>query len=331
MDKFRAMQYFVAAAQERSFTAAAHRLEVTTPAIAKLVTALEHDLGASLFVRTARGVTLTASGETYLEACEPLLQQLASADDAVAAAAIRPRGTLVIGAPSHIAQHCLLPAMFEFHARFPELQIDIRNVTTVADVESSGVEVSVLFGWFEVQGLVCRRVGQTRFVVCAAPSYWAAHGKPNRPVDLEQHSCLVYRVIGGTVDDLWRFERHGEKESAAVDGWLVSRHRDVVLDTALAGYGIARLMDLTISSHLQSGRLVPALTDWEVMDSPPVTVLTRPSHRRTPRVRYFIEFLDTLFDGYEARRSGRGSHRITEHPPWWGRRGRASGTVHRKE
>jgi len=326
MDKLRALEYFVAAAQEQSFSAAARRLEVSIPAVAKLIAALERDLGARLFTRSSRGLRLTADGESYLEHCEPLLGQLALADAAVASS--RPRGTLVVGAPAMVAQHCLLPALPSFHARYPEVQIDIRNVTTIGDAQADGVDVSVLFGWFEVPALVSRRIGQTRFAVCASPGYWASHGVPLRPKDLEQHVCALFRFIGDTVDDVWRFERKGEQEVAAVRGWLVSRHRDVVLDAALAGEAVARLTDLTIRPHLQLGRLVPVLSDWESKDAPPVTLLYRPSSRRITRVRLFIDFVTALFRDLDAARAVGGvPQAFSQRPPWWGHRGRASSTV----
>src|SRR6185295_16647559 len=107
MDKLRALQYFIAAAEERSLSGAARRLDVSVPAVSKLITSLERTLGASLFDRTVLGLKLTSNGEVYLQACQPLLDQLATADEALRGAAVNLRGTLVIGSPQMLAQHCL--------------------------------------------------------------------------------------------------------------------------------------------------------------------------------------------------------------------------------
>ncbi len=98
MDKLRALQYFIAAAEERSFSRAARRLDVSVPAVHKLVNSLERDLGALLFDRSTQGLKLTAGGERYLEACQPLLAQMTAADQLVSGEATRPKGTLVVGA-----------------------------------------------------------------------------------------------------------------------------------------------------------------------------------------------------------------------------------------
>ena len=328
MDKFRALQYFVAAAEERSFSGASRRLDVSVPAVSKLIAVLERSLGASLFDRTAQGITLTADGEGYLAACGPMLDELAAADEAVGSAVVHPHGTLVVGAPPFLALQCLLPALPRFHARYPDIRIDIRMVNqfTAADADASGVDILVMLGWPHNVELVQRTIGQTRLLACASPGYWAAQGIPQRPKDLERHVCLLFRGPTGTVQDLWHYERDEEKESATVSGWLVSDHRDLILAAVTAGEGIARLSDLTVRTYIKSGHLVPALLDWKMKEAQPVTVLYRPNHRRIPRVRFFIDFVTDLFSRLEAECEDAGSARVhAERPAWYrGHYGRAS-------
>jgi DNA-binding transcriptional LysR family regulator len=314
MDKLRALQYFIAAAEEGSLSAAARKLEVSLPAVAKLITSLERKLGTALFDRSARGLTLTAGGERYLEACQPLLEQLSNADDVVSDLVAHPRGTIVVGATHHVAQYCILPALPQFHARYPDLQIDLRTVLRPSDPDAAGADVFIVLGWPDIGDLVHRRIAQTRYLVCASPGYWAAHGIPQRPRDLERHACLLLRVPNGTVLDLWEFERAGVAETVTVGSWLATTHRDIITDAAIAGEGVGRFSDLTIRDHLQSGRLVQALVDWESKNSPPVNLLYRPRHRRTPAVRVFIDFVTNLFRDLEA---SEGTARLAPERPYW--------------
>lgn len=328
MDKLRALQYFVAAAHTRSFSGAARELDVSVPAVARLVSMLEKSLGVNLFERTVHGITLTADGSTYLEACKPLLRQLSAADEVLRGAAQRPKGTLVIGTPTILSQHCILPVLPEFHALYPDIQIDFRTVDkpTAPDAEVS--EIQVLYGWPEQQGMIMRRLANTRSLICASPAYWAEHGVPERMKDLEKHPCLLFRDHEGTVIDYWEHEREGEKASASVSGWLVSSHRDVILDAAMEGRGVARFTDLSIREPLRTGRLVPVLVDWESRQSPPIVLLYRASQRRLPRVRLFIDFLAEQFRRMEAERAPHlAVHLPAERPDWYRRRhGRASAT-----
>ena len=128
MDKLRALEYFVAAAQAGSFAGAARQLDVSVPSIHKLIASLEAQLGTRLFERTHKGLRLTASGDTYLESCRPLLEELAALDRVVSRSADSPSGTLVIGAPSQLTHHLLLPALPRFRALYPDIQIDFRVV-----------------------------------------------------------------------------------------------------------------------------------------------------------------------------------------------------------
>jgi DNA-binding transcriptional LysR family regulator len=133
------------------------------------------------------------------------------------------------------------------------------------------------------------------------------------------------RNPAGILIDLWEFERDGERAAVTVGGWLSSNDREVVLDAALAGEGVGRFNQLTTRGHLQSGRLVAALPDWQVIGGPPVNVLFRPNQRRTPRVRLFVEFVTTLVQAAAAGDPAVGSTALAERPHWHRRGyGRAS-------
>lgn len=331
MDKLRALQYFVATAEERSFSGAARRLEVSVPAVAKLVTALERSLGVRLLERAANGVSLTAGGASYLEACAPALARLVEADEITRASTQRSPGKVVVGVQHVIARGCLTQALPRFHARHPEIQIDLRDFNRVTEEQTSGVDVFLVMGWPKVADLIHRRVAAGRFIVAASPAYWAAHGMPRHPKELEQHVCLPIRAVDGTVMDLWNFTRGAEAVAVAVKSWLTTSnaHRDTALELALAGEGVVRLLDWTDRDRFDSGALVRALADWESPEAPPVNLLYRASVRRIPRVRLFIDFVVELFREIEVARGQQVT--ASEAPAWlWRRLGRASAVVSRR-
>ncbi len=330
MDKLRALQYFVAAADGASFSAAARSLGVSVAAVAKLVGALERQLGIALFERHAGGLALTAGGVTYLESCRPALERLVEADEQASGTLTRLRGTVVVGVQPVIAQECLTPALPRFQALHPEIQLDIRHFMRVTEEQTRGVDAFLVMGWPHAGDLVQRHLGATSFVVCAAPSYWAQHGMPQHPAELERHNCLCIRGNMGTLMDLWRFRRGDERVSVSARGSLVvdNVHRDMVRDLAVAGVGVARLLDWhqRQGHELASGALVAALTDWAMDEEvPPINLLYPPSVRRIPRVRAFLDFATQLFRDIELQRQ----HRVpsTTVPRWaLARRPRASAT-----
>ena len=324
MDKLRALQYFVAAAEEGSFSGAARRLDVSIPAVAKLVASLERGLGASLFDRVPQGLVLTSDGARYLDGCGPLLEQLAEADAAIGAGAGRPHGVLVVGAPAFVLQNCLGPALPRFHARYPDIELDLRIVNRVTEAQAESVDLLVLIGWHEAPDFIQKPIAHSRYVVLASPAYWSAHGMPRRPRELEGHQCFAFRNPHGTLLDLWEFERAAERESVKVRGWLASSHRNLLFDAALAGEGVVRTSDLLVQAQVRLGRLVKALDDWESLHAPPVGVYFRPKQRRAPRVRAFVDFAAEAFRRLEVEREG-GIAAAAQRPEWYGtRHGRAS-------
>ncbi|HMN82399.1 MAG TPA: LysR family transcriptional regulator [Burkholderiaceae bacterium] len=328
MDKLRALEYVVATARTHSFSAAARELGVSVAAVARLVSTLETSLGVKLFERNSQGIKLTADGASYLNMCQPALRQLEQAEDSLRGAASRPKGTLVLGCPTILSQHCVIPELPSFHARYPDIQIDIRTVDKPTAIDANVAELQVLFGWPEHGGMIQRRLANTRSLICASPRYWATHGIPQSIPELEQHQCLLFRDHEGTVIDYWEHECDGIKQSAAVSGWLVSTHRDDILDAVVAGLGVGRFTDLSIRELLKSGRLVPVLLDWESRHAPPINLLYRSSQRRLPRVRLFIDFLVSVFRRMEEERDP--TFRVSlppERPDWYRRRHeRASAT-----
>jgi DNA-binding transcriptional LysR family regulator len=307
MDKLRALEYFVVAAEEQSFSGAGRRLSVSAAAVSKLITALEARLAVSLFERHSRGLALTSHGATYLNACRTGLQQLQQADELLSASTQELKGTVVVGVQHVVAWKYLLPALPGFLQRHPDIHIDLRDFTHATDDQTRGVDVCLRMGWVEPQpDMVTRRLATGCYHLCASPAYWAANGMPQHPRELVRHNCLVFRDANETALDLWEFVRHDEVESVVVRGQVVfgNAHAFAARQLAIAGAGVTRTQDLDHDDLIAKGILVPAMTDWQSKDRPPVTLLYRGSVRRVPRVRCFIDFLAEMFRELEARRDG---------------------------
>lgn len=294
MNKLKAIEYFRASCEAGSFAQAAQRLEVSVPAVQKMVSALEESLGFALLERGARGVRPTPAGSDYLDRCRTLLlelDELTQAERALRGASERANGTLAIAAHPQLAHQVLLPAMPRFHAMHPEVDIDFRTVNRISDADAQTADVLLLHGWPSVPpDFVHRQINGGSSLIMASPKYWASYGVPRYPTDLAQHTCLPMRNPAGIVLDLWEFKRGDDMIQVPVRGWFTSNAREAVLDLVLAGYGVGRFTELTTRQHVQSGRLIPVLLEWEVLGGPPVNLLYRGSARQTLRVRAFIDF-----------------------------------------
>jgi LysR family transcriptional regulator, regulator for bpeEF and oprC len=302
VDKLRAIEYFVCAAREGSLSAAARRLDVSVPAVSKLISSLERALGARLFARGTSGLALTPAGQEYLDVCAPALEQITGAEESVGRARTQAAGPVALAVQHVLAVHCLSPALGRFQARRSNVHLDLRDfMPGGADTEGADLRLAMI--WDETPDQVMRVLARTKLVVCAAPQYWARHGAPSRPKDLEHHACLTLRSLRGTLTDHWPFVRGIEKEAAVVNGWLSTSNtnRDLVVAAALAGLGIVRTVDIAIAEYLRAGQLVPVLMDWEIIDSPLVRLMYRPAAGRMPRVRVVMDFLVELFKDTERQ------------------------------
>lgn len=332
MDKLKALEYFIASAEEGSFARAALRLEISVPAVQKLVGALERSVGVALLERGARGVRLTPSGSEYLDRCRPLLgelERLAQAERGLKGSADRPTGTLAVAAHPQLAHHVVLPLLPRFHALYPDVELDFRSVNRIGDADASSADVLLLHGWPEIPAdYVHRNLGGERSMIMAAPNFWAEHGVPQHPTEIARHTCLVMRNPAGILLDLWEFSREGQSIQVPVRGWLSSNARESVLDLVIAGHGVGRFAELTTRDQVQSGRLVPVLLEWEVKGGPPLNLLYKGSARRTPRVRIFIDYLLQCLRDIDSRVDTPSGRASTDRPAWHLRGyGRASATV----
>jgi DNA-binding transcriptional LysR family regulator len=222
MDKLRAIDYFLCAAREGSLTAAAHRLDVSVAAVSKLVTALERELGTRLFERSAAGLVLTADGREYLDACGPALERIRDAEAAVGRTRAQASGVVSMAVQATLVNRCLAVALPALRVRHPQIQLDLRDYLRGGDVDTESADLRLTTAWDERSDEVMRVLCRTRLVVCASAAYWAQHGIPRTPHDLESHQCLAIRAPRGTVMDQWPFEREGEKASISVSGWLTA-------------------------------------------------------------------------------------------------------------
>lgn len=330
MDKLRAIEYMIRAVEDGSFTAAAKSLEVSTPAIAQLIRSLERSLGVVLFHRTTRGIALTADGKRYYEASRKFKSDLRELEQNLGTAGAKVRGTLTIGMRDAVGLNCVMPRISQFLTRFPEIELVVKPARTIQDIAEKNLDIAVLIGWPTDRDLVVRLLAQTRYVVCASPSYWQQAGLPKQPNDLNNHHCLLFKSSAEILLDRWIFEKEGERHTVDVQSRLLSDDRPWLDQAVIGGAGVIRLADLTVHRYLASGQLMPVLTDWKALEAPTIYAAYPRSQRQSKLVRAFLNFLIDVFAELEGERSSESGSSAVPKPEWFGRtHGRQSAYVSR--
>lgn len=124
--ELRHLRYFVVVAEELNLRRAAHRLEITHPAVTKQVAGLEEQVGISLFARERHRLTgLTSPGTEFLAEARQILEQVEDAIRRVQLIALGRSGRLRIGLTDDAATLALTSALAAFHARSPNVLVEL--------------------------------------------------------------------------------------------------------------------------------------------------------------------------------------------------------------
>lgn len=305
IDRFAAMAVFARVVEHGSFARAADRLGLATSTVSRHVADLEAHLGVRLLNRTTRTLSLTESGQAFLERAVQLLADVEEAEAAVSAAALVPRGTLRLTAPITFGERHLAPAIAAFAAQHPDLRFDVELSDRVVDLVDEGFDLAVRIGAPGGQALIARRIGTVQMVCCASPGYLARHGTPATPEDLARHRCLTYAYLA--VRDAWRFrDASGRERVAKVAGPVHANNGRFLAALAVADAGVTLEPDFIVGDDVAAGRLVPLLPGYAPPAAPIHAIY--PSRRHlSAKVRAFVDFLARAFAPAEGRRArGRG-------------------------
>jgi len=295
MDKFSAMQAFVRVVEAGTFTKAADSIGMPKATVTRLIQTLEKELDTKLLNRTTRKVTVTADGAAYYERAGRLLGDMEELESSMSRAKASPRGRLKIDIPSSLGLAVIIPALPDFYARYPDIQIELGVSDRPVDIIGENVDCVVRGGELQDQSLVARRIGEFNLIACATPAYLKRHGTPQHPDELANGHTLV-RYISPRTGRLYPMELRRDGEEVQVSG----RHMLAVNDSnagvaaALAGLGVLQTLTFLVQHHISSGALVPVFGGW-YSEAKPIHVVYPPNRHLSNKVRVFVDWIADLF------------------------------------
>ena len=287
MDRLESMSILMAAVEAGSLSAAARRLGIPLATVSRKVSELESYLNRRLLTRSARKLTLTDAGRSYVAACKRILEEVGEAERAASGEYSAPKGALIITAPIVFGRLHVLPITVEFLKAFP--QIDVRLVLTdrVVNLIEEHVDLAVRIGVLPDSSLVASRVGSVRPVVCGNRAYFAERGMPVRPNDLSVHDCITFE--GLTSPAAWTFRIGKSDVSVTIRSRLTVTSAEAAVDAAIAGAGVTRVLSYQVANAVRSGVLAVALEKFEPEPWP--VSLVYPGQGPLPlKLRAFLDF-----------------------------------------
>lgn len=286
---FEAWSIFACVVEHRSFTGAANALGVSKATISKAVTRLEMQVGAPLFHRSTRRLSLTESGGKLVEHARAILAEGQAAEEAARDEASEPVGLVRLAAPMSFGLSHVGPVVADFLCEYRGISVDMHLSDARVDLIGEGFDIGLRIAVLPDSSLRARKLRDVKTHIVAAPSYLERAGTPRHPAELGEHECLRYSLL--TTPEQWRFTNSkGEEAAVRPHGRLRANNGDVMLHSLRSGHGIAVLPDFIIDDDLAKGAVVAILADWSVLPAA-LHLVTPPGRIRPKRVTALIDYL----------------------------------------
>ena len=278
-------------AEKRSFTAAAAELRVTPSAVSQTIRALEERVGVRLLQRTTRSVGLTEAGTRFIARLKPAMAGVYDAFNALGELRDRPAGLLRLTLPRFGYEQVLAPRLPAFFEAYPDIRLDASLDDAFVDIVEQGFDAGMRIGEMIDREMIGVRVSdEMRMAVVGSPAYFAKHGKPKHPRELQDHDCINYRRRTSNVVYRWEFSENGKDFAVAVNGRLLLNDGALMADAADDGLGLAYVVEASVREALASKRLVRVL---DTFCTPfPGFFLYYPSRVQVPpKLKALIDFM----------------------------------------
>ena len=287
---------FVEIADIGSITTAATQLEISPSAASAALKRLEKHLNIELFIRSTRKLRITPEGERFLVHCRKILSILEDGKVSIINSQDEIAGHIRLSVSSDLGRNLILPWLDDVMDENPKLNFQLSLDDSISDFYMDNIDVALRYGeQLEDSSMVAFHLITTEYVVCASPEYVKYYGTPQKPADLLNHNCLLYRLRNQTYD-LWEFTNKQSLEGTnpiqkvKVRSNRVCNDGDVVKRWSTSGKGIALKSRLNISNDLKTKNLIELMTDYQAK---PISLwLICPSKKQvTPAVLFLRDLL----------------------------------------
>ncbi|CUK25957.1 D-malate degradation protein R [Cognatishimia activa] len=282
---------FVRVYELGSMSAAGRDLRISPAVTSARISQLEEHLSVRLFQRTTRSLTPTEQGRVFYQGACGVLEAVDNAEADVADLTDNPKGSLFVAAPLGVGRRLIAPHVPDFINEYPAVSVRLRLTDRKIDLTTEGLDLSFFLGQPEDSNLRIRKIADIERVLCAAPSYIKARGRPRSGTEIIEagHECLSLRYPG-TKEFQWPLMTEAGVKRFQVSGRYESDDGDVLTDWALAGNGIVMKPMFEVARHIEEGRLVVV---GEMTPPEPVQMACLYTHRRgqDPKTRLFMEFM----------------------------------------
>jgi DNA-binding transcriptional LysR family regulator len=294
MDRLQSMRVFSKVVEQGSFARAAQVMELSNAVVTRHVADLESHLGTRLLNRTTRKLSLTETGQAYLERVNRILADIDDADAVATAHSKKPAGTLRIYSQLGFGKQRLAELLPLFADAHPDVVLDVTLSDRTVDLVEEGYDVGIFTGLQKFDAsMISRQLGVAEVLMCASPGYIARHGMPRTPDDVTNHACLNFSNVD-LLRHHWPISRDTETINIPIRSRMLSNNSELLRRCAAADMGIVVGPSYAMVDDIQSKRLVRLLGDHHLGQI--AVMMVYPSRRQlSAKVRSFIDFMNAHF------------------------------------
>ena len=287
---------FMQVADSSSFTLAAKKLHKTKAAISTAIKVLENEIGAPLFIRSTRKVILTEDGKLLLAQCERLKNELDITRNLIHKFHQQPKGKLTINCNAQLSKKYLLPTIETYLKNYPEVKIEVLIEEKMFDLKNESIDVLVGVNWPAPDDIIARKIGETRYVLCASPEYFKKNEKPKKISDLEKQKIIIH---SGRNPDYPVISLKNKNPQPKISAYLSANNIEFMKNCVLTGLGIAQFHDYVVEDELKQGQLIEILPELFNQNEPLYLYYLKHRHVQ-PKIRKLVDLLVDLYKSHPS-------------------------------
>lgn len=293
MDTIDLFRIFIRVAENGSFIRAAETMNRPASTVSAAIRELESRLGARLFHRTTRRVSLTSDGEAFYMRCQAVVQEVEETENLFRQTSDQVTGKIRVDVPGRVGRCIIIPALLDFFSRYPAIQIELGVTDRSINLAEDSTDCAIRVGMLNDSGMVARRAGNLRIINVGSPGYISRYGIPLSPQDLTKHLAVGYSSPTTGRRERWEWERDGEIFSTEVNTLLTVNSAEAYIEACITGMGLIQIPEYDVHEQLTAGTLLEVMSDF-LPRALPVNVLY-PHRRHLSRpLQLFIGWLMPL-------------------------------------
>lgn len=286
IDQLKSLAVFVYVVEEGSFRAAALRLNLSPSVVSHHINLLEKKLGAVLFYRSTRNVTLTDDGSRLYDSATAMV---AAAENSLGLYSNSANSRLInlrVAIPNMLHGHRVFNHIIEFTKSTPGIKLNLMSSDVALNLIKENVDVAIRVGKIKDSDLKARKIGQDRLVMVASAALVKRYKKLTHPDQLSTWDCIDFSSVSKNM--VFR------KKRTTVNVWGVTAATTDNVSTmhqlCLAGIGVAGLPYENAKEDINRKKLIELLPDWSGNTLDIYAMWARNADIKKP-TRKFIDFL----------------------------------------